>query len=90
MSEISPRQRLLHVIPYDKFVPPQNGGALRCYHLCKELSKHFEVTLLTFQDKTTFHKYDLGNVNIINPNFYRFDKRHFPTFSQYNVVDYNR
>lgn len=68
MSEISPRQRLLHVIPYDKFVPPQNGGALRCYHLCKELSKHFEVTLLTFQDKTTFHKYDLGNVNIINPN----------------------
>lgn len=61
------KKTLLHLIPYEEFVPPQNGGALRCYHLCKELSKYYDVTLITFQDKSSFTNNYLEGVKIINP-----------------------
>ena len=60
--------RLLHIIPYDKFVPPKNGGALRCYHLCVELANYYEVTLLTYQSKSTIVDERFNQIEVFNPN----------------------
>jgi hypothetical protein len=60
--------RLLHIIPYDKFVPPKNGGALRCYHLCVELANYYEVTLLTYQYKSTMIDERFSQIKVFNPN----------------------
>jgi len=46
-------KKLLHIVPYAIF-PPTNGGMLRNYHLCIELSLHFDLTLLILQDKIEF------------------------------------
>jgi glycosyltransferase involved in cell wall biosynthesis len=62
------RQKLLHIIPYESFVPPKNGGALRCYHLCVELSKYYEVTLLTYQDKATIKDVRFETITVVNPD----------------------
>ncbi|MBI3005421.1 MAG: glycosyltransferase [Ignavibacteriales bacterium] len=43
--------KVLHIMPYSP-VPPDFGGAMRSYHLLKEMTKRHEVTLLTY-----------GNVN---------------------------
>ncbi|TPV35747.1 glycosyltransferase family 4 protein [Paucihalobacter ruber] len=67
MLESSSKPKLLHIIPYDQFVPPRNGGALRCYHLCVELSKYYEVTLLTYQDKTTITDAHFLGIEVLNP-----------------------
>jgi glycosyltransferase involved in cell wall biosynthesis len=37
------------VIPETTFSPPQGGGALRVFHLLKELGRHFEVHAITGQ-----------------------------------------
>lgn len=60
--------RLLHLVPYSNFVPAQNGGALRCYHLSVELSKYFDVTVLTMQPKSTLNDDGFVNIEVINPS----------------------
>jgi hypothetical protein len=65
MSQI--KKSLLHIIPYSHFTPPQNGGALRCYHLCVELSKYFNVTVITYQNSNTVNDPLFKNIKIINP-----------------------
>lgn len=47
-------KKLLHIVPYQHLYPPKNGGMLRNYFLCYELSKYFQVTLLTFQPESEF------------------------------------
>lgn len=47
-------KQILFIVPYRHLFPPINGGTLRNYFLCYELSKYYKVTLLTFQDKGDF------------------------------------
>lgn len=67
MLEKGTKPRLLHIIPYHEFVPPKNGGALRCYHLCVELSKYYKVTLLTYQSKSTMLDERFSQIEILYP-----------------------
>ena len=62
------KKKLLHIIPYNEFIPPQNGGALRCYHLCIELATYFDVTLLTLQPTSGIGDTNFKNIIILNPN----------------------
>ncbi len=41
-------------MPYARLFPPRNGGMLRSYFLCYELSRYFDLTLLTFQPAHEF------------------------------------
>ncbi len=59
--------RVIHVIPYDNFVPPNNGGALRCFHLSKELSAYVELTILCIQNKESVQKAYGNGVKVMNP-----------------------
>jgi glycosyltransferase involved in cell wall biosynthesis len=61
------KKKLLHVIPYNEFIPPKNGGALRCYHLCKELATYFDVTLITLQPASDIVDTNFTNITILNP-----------------------
>lgn len=47
-------KQVLFVVPYRQLFPPRNGGMLRNYFLCFELSKYYDVTLLTFQKAEDF------------------------------------
>lgn len=46
--------KILTIIPY-AFYPPQNGGALRCFYLLRQMANHHDVTLITVQPETDFH-----------------------------------
>ena len=61
------KKKLLHIIPYNEFIPPKNGGALRCYHLCKELATYFDVTLITLQPASVIVDTNFKNIKILNP-----------------------
>jgi glycosyltransferase involved in cell wall biosynthesis len=61
------RPKLLHLVPYTNFVPPRNGGALRCYYLCVELANYFEVTLLTLQPNKSINDEGFKDIKIVNP-----------------------
>ena len=50
--------KVLTIIPY-KFYPPTNGGALRCFHILREMSRQHELYLLTVQPVDDF----FGNIN---------------------------
>ena len=50
--------KILTIIPY-KFYPPTNGGALRCFHILREMSREHELYLLTVQPVDDF----FGNIN---------------------------
>ena len=39
---------LLHIIPY-RIVPPRGGGALRCFHLLRQLARFHDVHAIVFQ-----------------------------------------
>ena len=61
------KKKLLHIIPYNEFIPPKNGGALRCYHLCTELATYFDVTLITLQPASDIVDTNFKNIKILNP-----------------------
>ena len=61
------KKKLLHIIPYNEFIPPINGGALRCYHLCTELATYFDVTLITLQPASDIVDTNFKNIKILNP-----------------------
>jgi len=61
------KKKLLHIIPYNEFIPPKNGGALRCYHLCIELTTYFDVTLITLQPASSIDDTNFKNITILNP-----------------------
>ena len=61
------KKKLLHIIPYNEFIPPKNGGALRCYHLCTELATYFDVTLITLQPASGIDDTNFKNITILNP-----------------------
>ena len=61
------KKKLLHIIPYNEFIPPKNGGALRCYHLCTELATYFDVTLITLQPASDIDDSNFKNIKILNP-----------------------
>jgi polysaccharide biosynthesis protein PslH len=63
----STKEKLLHLIPYQNFVPPKNGGALRCYHLAVSLTEYFDVTVLTYQDKESMCDSVFDKISVINP-----------------------
>jgi polysaccharide biosynthesis protein PslH len=44
---------ILTIIPYS-FFPPIGGGALRCFHLLKQVAQHHEVYVLTNQNEGDF------------------------------------
>ncbi|WP_121357020.1 glycosyltransferase family 4 protein [Flavisolibacter nicotianae] len=47
--------KILSIIPYE-FYPPKYGGALRCFHILREMAKEHEVTLLTVQSLQDFNR----------------------------------
>lgn len=63
---------VLHIIPHKDFFPPNNGGALRCYHISQELAKHFNLTILSRQNKNDFRSTPIfswnNSINAITPN----------------------
>ena len=61
------KKKLLHIIPYNEFILPKNGGALRCYHLCIELTTYFDVTLITLQPASSIDDTNFKNITILNP-----------------------
>ena len=61
------KKKLLHIIPYNEFIPPKNGGALRCYHLCTELATYFDVTLITLQQASEVNDVKFKDIKILNP-----------------------
>ena len=61
------KKKLLHIIPYNEFIPPKNGGALRCYHLCTELATYFDVTLVTLQPASDIVDTNFKNIKRLNP-----------------------
>jgi len=61
------KKKLLHIIPYNEFIPPKNGGAIRCYHLCTELATYFDVTLITLQPASSIDDTNFKNITILNP-----------------------
>jgi glycosyltransferase involved in cell wall biosynthesis len=61
------KKKLLHIIPYNEFIPPKNGGALRCYHLCTELATYFDVTLITLHPASIIKDVKFKNITILNP-----------------------
>ena len=61
------KKKLLHIIPYNEFIPPKNGGALRCYHLCTELATYFDVTLITLHPANMIKDVKFKNITILNP-----------------------
>ena len=61
------KKKLLHIIPYNEFIPPKNGGALRCYHLCTELATYFDVTLITLHPASMIKDVKFKNITILNP-----------------------
>lgn len=42
-------KKVLIVVPYE-FFPPKGGGASKCFYTIRELSKYFDVTVVTNQD----------------------------------------
>ena len=54
LPTLSFMKQLLYIIPYNQLFPPKNGGMLRNYFLCYELSKYYSVTLVTFQEAGSF------------------------------------
>lgn len=40
---------ILMLIPYGKLFPPQNGGALRCFYLLRELATYYRVHCILLQ-----------------------------------------
>lgn len=61
------KKKFLHIVPYNDFIPPKNGGALRCYHLCTELATYFDVTLVTLQPASDVNDVNFKNITILNP-----------------------
>jgi len=49
-------KNLIYIVPYQHLYPPQNGGMLRNYFLCLELSRYFNVTLVCFQPVNEFNE----------------------------------
>jgi len=64
-------QKILYILPYLNFYPPRNGGMLRNYFLCYEISKYYNITLATLQPKEEFlveknnYKWN-QNIRIVN------------------------
>ena len=52
-------KKVLHIIPLRNLDPPKNGGQLRNFHLMKELTRHFKVDLLSYQEKLNFSSENL-------------------------------
>ena len=48
-----PTGKVLMVIPYSGVYPPSNGGMQRCFNILHQLTRHFDVTALVFQDPAT-------------------------------------
>jgi hypothetical protein len=62
--------QILHIIPYGNLYPPMNGGQLRCFHLMDQLSKYFEIDVLSYQSPNSFldRGYENENITFYSPN----------------------
>ena len=62
--------QILHIIPYGNLYPPMNGGQLRCFHLMDQLSKYFEIDVLSYQSPNSFldRGYTNKNISFYAPN----------------------
>lgn len=49
--------KVLTVIPYYNLVPPQNGGALRCFYLLRELAREHEVHAVVLQEEAGLRQF---------------------------------
>lgn len=78
--------KLLHIMPYSP-IPPTFGGALRVYNLVHQMTKHHEVTIITFGDSTTEFKIrshfnsNLKDIHVLNGSHSRTLKRFYQLFS---------
>jgi hypothetical protein len=62
------KKKVLHLLPYDKFIPPETGGELFCYHLYKQLANFFDVTVIALQDPKTVDDKKFKNISVLNAN----------------------
>lgn len=60
------RKKIVIVIPYE-FYPPMSGGAIRCYYIVKELSRAYDVTVLT--KESTSLVCSIRNNEFVDVNF---------------------
>jgi glycosyltransferase involved in cell wall biosynthesis len=49
-------KKILHVIPYKHLYPPMNGGMLRCFHILNQLSKYYDLTILSYVSENELKK----------------------------------
>lgn len=81
-------------MPYSP-VPPNFGGALRVYNLIRQMTKHHEVTVVTFGNSETKAELcshfdsNLKNVHVLKLPFYRKLKRFKQLISVFNNNSYS-
>lgn len=63
------KKKLLVLSFFPAFSPPKSGGELRLYNICKNLSKYYDITILSFTHPSSDEKYQnhslFPNVNEI-------------------------
>jgi len=47
-------KKILMIIPFENIYPPKNGGMQRCFHIFHQLSKYFDLTVVTHNKKENF------------------------------------
>ena len=78
--------KIITVIPY-AFYPPRFGGALRCFHVLKEMARYHEVTLITVQSPGDFNHVETeipfpSNIKIVSTHDTRGYRTIFNAFPQ--------
>ena len=81
--------KVLMAMPFSP-VPPDFGGALRVYHLLRQLAKRHEVTALTYgtaEDAARIRKeFDLPQVQVVAPTWKAANRRAGQLFSTLAAV----
>ncbi len=64
--------KVLFVVPYDKIVPPENGGMVRCVNIIDQVSKYADTTVISFQSSLDLNKYHfqaIENIRFIDVEY---------------------
>lgn len=84
-------KKILMIIPFDNIYPPKNGGMQRCFHIFHQLSKSFDLTVVTHNKKDNFRsaaKYypSIANAHIYSTNGAKETFSFLPSFAK-RIVD---
>jgi glycosyltransferase involved in cell wall biosynthesis len=62
-------KKILHLLPFESLYPPLNGGMQRCFNLLLELSKYYNLTVLTFLDSDQITLMKNNHPELVRVNF---------------------